>query len=107
MAYEKQTWKNGEEGGTPITAERLNHIEEGIAEKSEKGDAGKAATISIDSVETVEPGEEAKIENTGSKQNAKLKFTIPKGAQGEPGENPFTEEEVAALKALIENENGE
>src|SRR5690625_3431835 len=41
MAYEKQEWKNGEEGGTPITAERLNHIEEGIAVKAEQGPAGK------------------------------------------------------------------
>lgn len=41
MAYEKQVWKNGEDGGTPITAERLNHIEQGIADKAEKGDPGK------------------------------------------------------------------
>lgn len=32
MAYEPQVWEDGEEGGTPITAERLNHIEQGIAE---------------------------------------------------------------------------
>lgn len=31
MAYEKQTWNDGEEGGTPLSAERLNHIEDGIA----------------------------------------------------------------------------
>lgn len=31
MAYEKQTWKNGKDGGTPVSADRLNHIEEGIA----------------------------------------------------------------------------
>lgn len=30
MAYEKQTWADGEEGGTPITADRLNHIEDGV-----------------------------------------------------------------------------
>lgn len=44
MAYEKQTWKNGEDGNTPLTADRLNHIEDGIAEKAkqgEKGDDGK------------------------------------------------------------------
>lgn len=30
MAYEPQTWVDGGDGGTPITAERLNHIEDGI-----------------------------------------------------------------------------
>lgn len=34
MSYEKQTWANGPEGGTPITAERLGHIEEGIEDAS-------------------------------------------------------------------------
>ena len=32
MAYTPFEWANGEEGGTPITAERLNHIEQGIAD---------------------------------------------------------------------------
>lgn len=43
MAYEKQTWANGEK----ITEEKLNHIEEGIynielipGPKGEKGDPG-------------------------------------------------------------------
>lgn len=44
MAYVKQEWKDGEEGGTPITAERLNNIEEGIAEKAEQGPAGEGGT---------------------------------------------------------------
>lgn len=30
MAYEKQTWNNGD-AATPLSAERLNHIEDGIA----------------------------------------------------------------------------
>lgn len=41
MAYEKQDWKDGEEGDTPITAERLDHIEDGIADKSERGEQGE------------------------------------------------------------------
>jgi hypothetical protein len=32
MAYDKQTWADGEAGGTPITAARLLHIEQGIAD---------------------------------------------------------------------------
>ena len=31
MAYNPYQWADGKEGGTPITAERLNHIEQGIA----------------------------------------------------------------------------
>ena len=30
MAYTKQTWTNGD-SSTPLSAERLNHIEDGIA----------------------------------------------------------------------------
>lgn len=47
MAYTPFEWADGEEGGTPITAERLNHIENGIADvelepgpKGDKGDTG-------------------------------------------------------------------
>lgn len=32
MAYSKQTWNNGVTGGTPINADRLNHMEDGIEE---------------------------------------------------------------------------
>lgn len=50
MAYEKQSWKDGKDGGTPISAARLNHIEDGIlsvpagpkGEAGPKGDAGPA-----------------------------------------------------------------
>lgn len=31
MPYNKYTWKDGPEGETPITADRLNHIEDGIS----------------------------------------------------------------------------
>lgn len=31
MAYEPQVWIDGKEGGTPLSAERLNYIEQGIA----------------------------------------------------------------------------
>lgn len=31
MAYEPFEWQDGEEGNTPITAERLNHLEQGVA----------------------------------------------------------------------------
>ncbi|WP_166905920.1 hypothetical protein [Mycobacterium sp. DL440] len=43
MAYSKQTWADGSGGGTPITAARLNHIEDGVA-------AADAAASAADSV---------------------------------------------------------
>lgn len=54
MAYEPQVWADGAEGGTPLSAERLNHIEQGIAgveltpgpegPKGAKGDPGAAGS---------------------------------------------------------------
>lgn len=48
MAYTPFEWKDGENGGTPITAERLNHIEQGISDveltpgpRGERGPAGE------------------------------------------------------------------
>ncbi|QGF20264.1 hypothetical protein SEA_SIXAMA_85 [Gordonia phage Sixama] len=32
MSYNKQTWNNGSEGGTPLNAARLNHLETGVSE---------------------------------------------------------------------------
>lgn len=65
MAYEPYTWANGEEGGTPITAARLNHIEQGIAEveltpgpagpegpEGPQGDAGPAGADGADGFPT-------------------------------------------------------
>ena len=37
MAYEKQTW---EDGVSPVNAERLNHIEEGVAQAANSGGGG-------------------------------------------------------------------
>lgn len=39
MAYTKQVWRDSETGGTPITAERLNHIEDGIEENAQNWDS--------------------------------------------------------------------
>lgn len=46
---------------------------------------GKAATIEITDVITGKPGTVATVENVGTATNAKLVFTIPRGAQGEQG----------------------
>ena len=34
MAYEKQTWEDYPSTNTPITSDRLNHIEQGIYDNS-------------------------------------------------------------------------
>ena len=39
MAYTKQVWRDSETGGTPITAARLNHMEDGIEENSQNWDS--------------------------------------------------------------------
>lgn len=58
MAYEPQVWADGAEGGTPLSAVRLNHVEQGIAgveltpgpegPKGDKGDPGAAGSAGSD-----------------------------------------------------------
>ncbi|WP_168226620.1 collagen-like protein [Tomitella fengzijianii] len=43
MAYSKQTWNN-DDPETPLSAERMTHIEDGIAAKAEQGPPGKDGT---------------------------------------------------------------
>lgn len=43
MIYSQNVWANGAEGGTPINAARLTHVEEGIAAASAAADAAAAA----------------------------------------------------------------
>lgn len=45
MAYTKQTWINLPNKTTPINAERLNHIEDGIYNKQDKLTAGSNIQI--------------------------------------------------------------
>lgn len=51
------------------------------------GVAGTAASVMVDSTETLAPNEEASVENLGDELNARLKFGIPQGIQGDPGSN--------------------
>lgn len=41
------------------------------------------ATVEVESVTTGEPGSSASVENVGTNQNAKLRFSIPKGDKGD------------------------
>lgn len=73
MPYEPKTWKDGPEGGTPIVAEALNHIEEGIlaaeeaagttpGPKGEKGDPGPKG----DKGAKGDPGKDATLPPAGT-----------------------------------------
>jgi len=45
------------------------------------------AQVSVDSVTTGAPGTDASVVNVGTPGNARLQFTIPRGADGTPGAN--------------------
>lgn len=62
MAYTKQVWRDLETGGTPITAERLNHIEDGIEENSNNWDSISPIEIQITSkIKAVKSGNHVHI----------------------------------------------
>ncbi|AER47669.1 head fiber protein [Mycobacterium phage Dori] len=44
MPYTKQTWADGQAGNTPITAARLNHIEDGVAAATTAAEAADTVT---------------------------------------------------------------
>lgn len=50
-----------------------------------RGEPGAAASIRVGSVTTGGPGTPANVVNSGTSSSAILDFTIPKGADGEPG----------------------
>ena len=87
MAFTAKTdWKNGDE----FKAADVNRIEAGIAEKAAQGDPGKdgksAYRVAVDN--GFEGSESEWLESL-------------KGEPGSNAANPFTEEEVTALKALV------
>ena len=95
MAFTAKTdWKDGDK----LASTDVNRIEAGIAAKAAKGDKGDQG----------EPGPKGDKGDPGAKGDkgdpgAKGDKGDP-GAKGEPGADavlPFTEDEVAALKALV------
>ena len=83
MAFTAKTdWKDGDK----LAAVDVNRIEAGIAAKAAKGDKG-------------DPGAKGDKGDPGAKGDKG-----DTGAKGDPGADavlPFTEDEVAALKALV------
>ena len=45
MAYEKQIWENLPSTNTPVSADRLNHMEDGIYEAYEHGGGGETLPV--------------------------------------------------------------
>lgn len=62
------------------------------------GPEGKAATVEVESTETVAAGSPALVENVGTANEAKLKFSIPQGEKGDTGATPNLSFEVKALE---------
>ena len=92
MAFTAKTdWKDGDK----LAAVDVNRIEAGIAAKAAKGDKGDQG----------EPGPKGDPGTPGAKgDKGDPGEQGPKGDKGEPGADavlPFTEDEVAALKALV------
>lgn len=98
MAYVKNDWQTGD----IITADKLNHMEQGIADyqvgpkgepgtpgtdgaKGEQGEPGTAATITVGTVTTGAAGSDATVTNAGTTSAAVLNFAIPQGQKGDTG----------------------
>lgn len=48
MAYTKQTWTNGSAGGTPLSAARLQHLEDGLEDAANVADAAGTGDVAGD-----------------------------------------------------------
>lgn len=63
------------------------------------GPPGQAATVKVGETVTGDPGTQAAVENTGTENEAVLRFTIPRGAAGPTGATPAISVEVTGLPA--------
>lgn len=54
MSYEKQVWKDGTTDYTPLTPERLNHMEDGIAAANDAWDSVAPTTVVNDNALNVQ-----------------------------------------------------
>lgn len=110
MSYTPTTWVDGK---TPVNAQNMNKIEEGIRQldtnkldadalqgavdsalsqakasgafKGDKGDTGTTPKLSIGTVTTLSAGSNATASITGTTTNPVLNLGIPKGADGSGG----------------------
>ena len=117
MAYTKQTWTNGD-SSTPLSAERLNHIEDGIAaaaaikgENGQDGKDGKDGAKGADGKSAFQIAKDAGFSGDEAAWLASLKGKDgkdgAKGADGKDATPQFTADEVTKIKALIAEPAGE
>lgn len=87
MAYEKQIWENGPVGGTPISASRLNHIEDGIKDNSDAiADIAEIAGLTGPTGSTGVTGHTGSTGSTGpSGATGANGFNGPRGNTGATG----------------------
>lgn len=104
MAYTKQTW-NDDDPATPLSAARLNHLEEGIAAKAEKGDKGDPGADGADGPQG-DPGPQG-----GPGPQGEPGPQGDPGPQGADGADGFPSEsqwdELVARVAALESASGE
>ena len=108
MAYEKQTWKN-DDPSTPLSAARLNHIEDGIANveltHGPEGPQGPAGPAGADGAKGAK-GDAGPAGAAGAKGAKGDKGdTGPAGADGFPSEEQWNQL-VARVDALEADAGG-
>ena len=108
MAYEKQTWKN-DDPSTPLSAARLNHIEDGIANveltPGPEGPQGPAGPAGADGAKGAK-GDTGPAGAAGAKGAKGDKGdTGPAGADGFPSEEQWNAL-VARVDALEADAGG-
>lgn len=79
VVYDEDAWGLQSIEMTVLSAER--------GEKGEQGEQGQAATITVGNTYTRPAGAPAAVMNSGTAQDAKLDFYIPKGEKGEKGDD--------------------
>jgi hypothetical protein len=72
MAYTKQTWANTSGGGTPISAARLNYIEDGLEDAADDADQGvsDAATAAAAAVTAQDAADAAQVDADAAQSTA-------------------------------------
>ena len=83
MAYEKNSWQDSPSTATPITAEKLNRIEEGIFNANKIADENKTA------VSDNEKAIKSNKEDIDKLKTTKLNYTEITGSGGDLNQSPF------------------
>lgn len=99
----KTDWETGDE----ITAARLNDLGEAINEKAAQGDPGQDGTDGSDGQDGADGATPTIGDNGNWHINGEDTGAPARGADGSDADNPFSESEVTALKALVADDDGD